>query len=389
MKAACWTGVNKLSVETVPDPAILNPHDAIFKVKMSTACGSDLHLLGGYIPTMLAGDIIGHEFMGEVVETGPEVKKLKKGDRAVVVSILGCGKCFFCSNEMWSLCDNTNPNAWMTEKLWGHSIAGVFGYSHLTGGYAGAHAEYVRVPFADNGSFPVPEGLRDEQVVFASDAMPTGFMAVEMCNIQPGQVIAVWGCGGVGQMAIKSAFLLGAERVIAIDRLPERLEMARDHGGAEVLNYEDVNVYDALQEMTGGRGPDACIDAVGMEAHSFGADYWYDRSKQALRLETDRPQVLRQMIRCCRKGGTLSVIGVYGGFIDKFPMGAFMNKALTMRSGQMHGQKYAPRLLEFIAQGKLDPSYLITHRLGLDQIPLGYKMFRDKEDGCVRPVFVM
>ncbi len=389
MRAVCWTGVNKLSVETVPDPKILNPHDAIFKVKMSTACGSDLHLIDGYIPTMEAGDIIGHEFMGEVVETGPEVKKLKKGDRAVVVSILGCGKCFFCSNQMWSLCDNTNPNAWMAEKLWGHSIAGVFGYSHLTGGYAGAHAEYVRVPFADNGSFPVPEGLRDEQVVFASDAFPTGFMAAEMCAIQPGHVIAVWGCGGVGQMAIKSAFLLGAERVIAIDRFPERLDMARERGGAEVLNYEETDVYDALQEMTGGRGPDACIDAVGMEAHGTGADYWYDRTKQALRMETDRPQVLRQMIRCCRKGGTLSVIGVYGGFIDKFPMGAFMNKALTMRSGQMFGQKYTPRLLEYIAKGEADPSYLITHRLGLDQIPLGYEMFKEKKDGCIRPVFVM
>jgi threonine dehydrogenase-like Zn-dependent dehydrogenase len=356
---------------------------------MSTACGSDLHLIDGYIPTMVAGDIIGHEFMGEVVETGPDVRKLKKGDRAVVVSILGCGKCFFCSNEMWSLCDNTNPNAWMEEKLWGHSIAGVFGYSHLTGGYAGAHAEYVRVPFADNGAFPVPEGLRDEQVVFASDAFPTGFMAAEMCSIQPGQVIAVWGCGGVGQMAIKSAFLLGAERVIAIDRFPERLDMARERGGAEALNYTETDVYDALQEMTGGRGPDACIDAVGMEAHSAGADYWYDRTKQALRMETDRPQVLRQMIRCCRKGGTLSVIGVYGGFVDKFPMGAFMNKALTMRSGQMHGQKYTPRLLEYIAKGEVDPSFMVTHRLGLDQIPLGYEMFKEKQDGCIRPVFVM
>lgn len=356
MKALCWNGINDVSVERVADPSILNPHDAIVRVIMSSVCGSDLHLFDGYMPTMRKGDIIGHEFIGEVVETGPEVKKLETGDRVVVGSIIRCGGCFFCEHGDWSLCDNSNPNAWMLEKGYGYATAGIYGYSHAYGGYVGSHAEYIRVPFADNGAFKVPEGLRDEQVIFASDAFPTGFMAADMCRIQPGDIVAVWGCGGVGQMAIKSAYLLGAERVIAIDRFPERLEMAKIHGKAEVLDYEKVDVLEALKEMTGGRGPDHCIDAVGMEAHTTGIEQFYDCAKQMVRLHTDRPAVLRQAIMACRKGGTVSIVGVYGGVVDKFPMGAAMNKALTFKMGQMHAQRYIPRLLEYIQREEIDPS---------------------------------
>lgn len=387
MKALCWNGINELSVETVPDPSILNPHDAIVKVTMSSVCGSDLHLLGGFVPTMKKGDIIGHEFVGEVVEVGSEVRKLHRGDRVVVGSVIGCGECSYCSTGSWSLCDNTNPNAYILEKLYGESTAAIFGYSHAFGGYAGSHANYIRVPFADNGSFKIPEGLSDEQVLFASDAFPTGYMAADMAAIKGGDTVAIWGCGGVGQMAIKSAYLLGAERVIAIDRIPERLEMAKKQGGAEVINYEEVDIQEALKEMTGGRGPDSCIDAVGMEAHSPGIDYFYDKVKQTLRLESDRPNVLRQAIVACRKGGTLSIVGVYGGFIDKFPMGAAMNKGLTFRMGQMHAQKYIPRLLDHIERGDIDPSYILTHRWSLDEGPEGYKMFKEKKDKCVRVVF--
>lgn len=389
MKAVCWNGVNELAVQTVPDPRIVNPRDAILRVKLSTTCGSDLHLLDGYVPTMRQGDVIGHEFMGEVLETGAEVKKLKKGDRVVVISIIGCGNCYFCQHDLWSLCDNSNPNAWVLEKAYGKSGAGIFGYSHAFGGYAGSHAEYVRVPLADHGCFKVPDHLTDEQALFVSDAFPTGFMGADLCNIQAGDTVAVWGCGGVGQMAIRSAYLLGAERVIAIDRFPERLQMAEEQGKAEVLNYQDVNVLEALDEITGGRGPDHCIDAVGMEAHGTGPDYWYDRTKQALRLEADRPQVLRQMIFACRKGGTLSVMGVYGGLIDKFPMGPLMNKGLTLRAGQQHGQRYAQRLLDYVSRGEIDPSYLITHRMSLSEAPRAYQMFKKKDDACIRPVFVM
>lgn len=388
MKALCWNGVNELAVEPVPDPAILNPRDIIMRVKLSTPCGSDLHLINGSLPTMRRGDIIGHEFMGEVVETGPEVKKLKKGDRAVVVSVIGCGGCYYCQNGLWSLCDNTNPNAWMLEKAYGKSTGGIFGYSHAFGGYAGSHAEYIRVPMADEGAFVIPDNVRDEQALFVSDALAAGFMGADLCNIKPGDIVAVWGCGAVGQMAIRGAYLLGAGKVIAIDRIPARLHMAEQHGKAEVLNYEQADIYEALDEMTGGRGPDACIDAVGME-EGTGVEYMYDRARQALRLETDRPIVLRKIVKACRKGGTLSVIGVYGGFINKFPMGALMNKALTLRTGQQHGQKYAQRLLDYISRGELDPSYLITHRMGLDKAPHGYRLFKDREDGCVRPVFVM
>ncbi|HYG21057.1 MAG TPA: zinc-dependent alcohol dehydrogenase, partial [Ohtaekwangia sp.] len=313
MRALCWNGINDVKVETVSDPGILNPRDAIVKVTLSSVCGSDLHLLGGYVPTMKAGDIIGHEFIGEVVEVGREVRRVSKGDRVVVGSVIGCGECSYCSSGAWSLCDNTNPNAAIPEKMYGATTAGIFGYSHAFGGYAGSHAEYIRVPMADNGAFKVPDSLTNEQVLFASDAFPTGYMAADMAGIQPGDVVAVWGCGAVGLMAIHSAFLLGAERVIAIDRIPDRLLRASKVAKAEVVNYEEVNVLEALKEMTGGRGPDRCIDAVGMEAHGTGIDYAYDRVKHALRLESDRPTVLRQAVMACRKGGTLSIVGVYAG----------------------------------------------------------------------------
>ncbi|WOD40247.1 zinc-dependent alcohol dehydrogenase [Nodosilinea sp. E11] len=385
MKAVCWHGTHDVRVDTVPDPKLLNPRDAIVKVTSTAICGSDLHLYDGFIPTMQSGDILGHEFMGEVVETGPSVTNLKAGDRVVIPFTISCGSCFFCERDLWSLCDNSNPNAWMAEKFYGHSPSGLFGYSHLMGGYAGGQAEYVRVPFADVGPLKVPDGLTDEQVLFLTDIFPTGYMAAENCDIQPGEVVAVWGCGPVGQFAIRSAFMLGAERVIAIDRVPERLALAQA-GGAEILNYEELDAGEALKEMTGGRGPDCCIDAVGMEAHGTGPMALYDTVKQAVRLETGRPQVLRQAIAACRKGGKISVPGVYGGFIDKMPMGAFVNKGLTMRSGQTHVHKYLKPLLERVQQGDIDPSFLITHRLPLEEAPRAYKIFRDKEENCIKVV---
>lgn len=387
MKALCWNGINKLNVERVPDPSILNPGDAIVRVSLSSVCGSDLHLLDGYVPTMKEGDIIGHEFMGEVVEVGPGVKKLKKGDRVVVGSVLGCGGCEFCQSDQWSLCDNSNTNPEILEKAYGYAGAGIFGYSHAFGGYAGSHAEYIRVPFAEHGAFKIPEGVSNEAAVFTSDAFPTGFMAADMCGIERGDIVVVWGAGGVGQMAMQSAYLLGAERVIAIDRFQDRLEKARIHAKAEVLNYEEVDVLEALKEMSGGRGPDRCIDAVGMEAHTTGVEQVYDRAKQAVRMQTGRPAVLRQAIMACRKGGTVSIVGVYGGLIDKFPMGAAMNKALTFRMGQMFAQKYIPQLLDRVAAGEVDPSYMLTHKWTLDQGPEGYKMFKEKTDNCMRVVF--
>jgi threonine dehydrogenase-like Zn-dependent dehydrogenase len=385
MKAVCWHGAQDVRVDNVPDPTLLNPHDAIVKVTSTAICGSDLHLYDGYIPTMQSGDILGHEFMGEVVETGPEVTNLQVGDRVVVPFTISCGHCFFCNRDLWSLCDNTNPNSWMSEKLYGHSPSGLFGYSHLMGGYAGGQAEYVRVPFANVGPLKVPEGLSDEQVLFLTDIFPTGYMAAENCDIQPGEVVAVWGCGPVGQFAIRSAMMLGAERVIAIDRVPERLALAQA-AGAEIINYEELDAGVALKEMTGGFGPDCCIDAVGMEAHGTGVMALYDTVKQAIRMETGRAQVLRQAIAACRKGGKISVPGVYGGFIDKMPMGAFVNKALTMKSGQTHVHKYLKPLLERIQQGDIDPSFLITHRLPLEEAPRAYKIFRDKEENCIKVV---
>lgn len=387
MRALCWNGVNDLRVETVPDPEIVNPRDAVLKVNLSTTCGSDLHFIDGYIPSMREGDVIGHEFMGEIVETGRDVSNVKKGDRVVIPSFIACGDCWYCQHQFYSLCDNTNPNPELQEPLFGNSTGGCFGYTHAFGGYAGSHAEYIRVPYADTGCFQVPDGVPDDQALFLSDAAPTGYMGADFCDIEPGDIVAVWGCGGVGLMAQQSAFLLGAERVIAIDRLPERLQMARDHVGSETIDYTAVDsVVDTLKEMTGGRGPDACIDAVGMEAHGTGIDYAYDRVKQALRLETDRGQALRQAIIACRKGGVLSILGVYG-LMDKFPIGVVMNKGLTVRTAQQHGHKYLPRLLEHAQRGELDPSFMATHRMSLEEAPRGYEMFKNKEDGCVRAVF--
>jgi threonine dehydrogenase-like Zn-dependent dehydrogenase len=384
MKAVCWYGANDVRVENVSDPKILNPRDAILKVTSTTICGSDLHIYDGYIPTMQKGDIIGHEFMGEIVDIGSEVKLLKKGDRVVVSSMIGCGQCHYCNRQMWSLCDNSNPNAWIEEKIFGFGTSGIYGYSHAFGGYAGSFAEYVRVPFADYGAAKVPDGLPDEKVLPISDAFPTGYMGAEMCNIQPGDVIAVWGCGPVGLFAMRSAYMLGAERVIAIDRVPERLQMAREFAKAETINYEEIDAGEALREMTGGRGADACIDAVGLEAHGMGLEGFYDEAKQAVRLETDRPHVLRQMILACRKGGILSIMGVYAGFVDKMPMGAFMNKSLTFRMGQMFGQKYMPMLLGRVLEGEIDPSAVFTHRLPLEEAKQGFELFKHKKDNCIK-----
>ncbi|HEX2451828.1 MAG TPA: zinc-dependent alcohol dehydrogenase [Gemmatimonadales bacterium] len=390
MRAICWEGKKTVRVEQVPDPKILNSRDAIVRVTSAAICGSDLHLYNGYIPTMERGDILGHEFMGEVVEVGRSVGNLAVGDRVVVPFAIACGQCGACQRDLFSCCENSNPNAWMAEKLFGHSPAGAFGYSHLTGGFAGGQAEYVRVPFADVGPLKVPEELTDEQVLFLGDILPTGYMGADLCNIQKGDVIAVWGAGPVGQFAVASARLLGAERVIAIDRFAYRLQMAVDKAGAsDVINYEEESVLEALQELTAGRGPDACIDAVGMEAHGHGPVYAYDRTKQALRLETDRPIALREAIMACKNGGTVSVMGVYGGFVDKFPMGAVMNRSLTIRSGQCHVQRYMRPLLERVRKGEIDPSFVITHRMRLDDAPRGYEMFLNKEDNCEKVVLTM
>jgi threonine dehydrogenase-like Zn-dependent dehydrogenase len=387
MKANCWYGKQDLRVEQVADPKILNHRDAIVKITSTAICGSDLHLYNALVPTLQKGDILGHEFMGEVVEVGREVKNLKVGDRVVVPFPIACGACGACKAEMYSLCENSNPNAWMAEKLMGHSPCGIFGYTHMLGGYAGGQAEYARVPFADVGPLKVPEGLADDQVLFLSDILPTGYMGAEMCNIKEGDTIAVWGCGPVGQFAIASAKMLGAERVVAIDRFEDRLAMARTRAGAtDIINYEVLDVYDTLMDMTGGVGPDACIDAVGTEAHMPGPLYGYDRFKQALMLESDRPFALRQAILSCRNGGTVSVIGVYGGFIDKFPMGSFMNRSLTMRTGQCHVHRYMKPLLERIQKGDIDPSFVISHHMKLDEAPEGYVKFMNKEDHCTKIV---
>jgi len=384
MKAVCWQGANDVRVETVPDPKILNPRDAILKVTATTICGSDLHIYDGFIPSMQQGDIIGHEFMGEVVEIGSEVKKLNVGDRVVVSSIIGCGHCYFCQQQSWSLCDNSNPNGWMQEPLFGFGTSAIFGYSHLFGGIAGSQAEYVRVPFADFGAVKVPKDIPDEKILPISDAFPTGYMGADLCNIQPGDTVAVWGAGPVGLFTMRSAYMLGAERVFAIDRIPERLQMAKDFGRAEVINYEEVDPGEVLKEMTGGRGPDACIDAVGLEAHGMGPMGAYDKVKQAVRLETDRPHVLRQMIVACRKGGTVSIMGVYAGFIDKWPMGAAFNKGLNLRMGQMHGQKYMPMLVDRVLNGEIDPSVVFTHHLPLTEAKQAYEMFKHKTDNCIK-----
>ena len=381
-------GRNSVEVENVPDPQILNDRDAIVKITSTAICGSDLHLYDGYIPTMKRGDVLGHEFMGEVVEKGSGVGNLNVGDRVVVPFPIACGNCNACERQLYSVCENSNPNARLAEKMFGFPTAGIFGYSHLTGGFAGGQAEYARVPFADVGPIKIEDSsIPDEQVLFLSDIFPTGFMGADVCDIQPGDVIAIWGAGPVGQFAAASAFMLGAERVIVIDRFEYRLRVAREHTGAETLNYVDVDkVPEALKELTGGRGPDACIDCVGLEAHHHGPTYAYDRVKQALRQETERPIALREAIMSCRNGGTVSIMGVYGGLMDKFPIGALMNRGLTIKTGQCHVQRYMRPLLERILNGEIDPSFVITHRLSLSDAPRGYELFKHKQDDCLKVV---
>lgn len=387
MRALVWNGVKDLRVETVDDPTIINPRDAILKVGATTTCGSDLHFINGLLPTMREGDVIGHEFMGEIVEVGPEVQDRKVGERVVVPSFIACNSCWYCEHDLYSLCDTTNPNPELQQPLLGYPTAGIYGYTHAFGGYAGSHATYIRVPHVDTNAFTVPDGVSDLQALFLSDAAPTGFMGADLADIAPGDTVAVWGAGGVGQMATQSAWLLGAGRVIVIDRIPERLALAREKCHAETIDYSAVDsVLEELREMTGGRGPDRCIEAVGMEGHGTGMQYAYDRVKQALHLETDRADALRQAILACRKGGTVSVLGVYG-LTDKFPMGAVMNKGLTLRSAQQHGQAYVPRLLDHAQRGELDPSYLATHHFPLEEAVRGYEMFERKLDRCVRAVF--
>ncbi|MFB9236466.1 zinc-dependent alcohol dehydrogenase [Plantactinospora siamensis] len=387
MKANVWVRPNRVEVRDVPDPQILNDGDAIVRITSTAICGSDLHLYDGYLPAMLPGDILGHEFMGEVVEVGAGVRKLTVGDRVVVPFPISCGRCASCQRGQFSVCENSNPNAGMAEKLLGHPPAGIFGYSHLLGGYAGGQAEYARVPYADVGPVKIEDGLPDDKVLFLSDILPTGWMGAEMCDIQPGDTVAVWGAGPVGLFAMMAARLMGAERIIAIDRYPYRLAKAERHAGAVCVNYAETSVPEALKELTAGRGPDGCVDAVGAEAHHGNAAiYAYDRTKQAARMQTDRPSALREAVLTCRNGGTVSVIGAYTGFVDKFPMGSFMNRSLTMRSGQCHVQRYLRPLLERIRIGELDPSVVISHRLRLADAPIGYEMFKNKVDDCEKVV---
>jgi len=387
MKALCWHGKGDVRCDNVRDPKIENPRDAILRVTATAICGSDLHLYNGVMPTMESGDILGHEFMGEVVEVGSGITNLKAGDRIVVPFCMACGDCFFCKKGLTSCCDNSNPNAEMAKKMMGQAPAGLFGYSHLTGGFSGGQAEYVRVPFADVGGFKVPSGLPDDKVLFLTDIFPTGYMAAENAEIEPGDTVAVWGCGPVGQFAIQSAWMLKAGRVIAIDRVPERLRMAQERSKVETINFDNEDVYERLMEMTKGRGPDRCIDAVGTEAHAGGSfRAVLDKAKATLFLGTDRPQVLREAIMCCRKGGTISVPGVYVGYLDHIPLGAFMNKGLTMRSGQTHVHRYLAPLMKKIEAGEIDPSFVITHRLKLSDGPDAYRTFCDKKDDCIKVV---
>ena len=387
MKALCWHGKEDVRIDTVPDPTIIDPTDIIIRVTATAICGSDLHLYDGIMPSMKSGDILGHEPMGEVVEVGSAVERLARGDRVVIPFVIACGDCFFCKKGLYSGCERTNPNAKMAAKVMGHAPAGLFGYSHLTGGYAGGQAEYLRVPFADVGPIKIETDLKDEQVLFLSDIFPTGYMAAENAEIEQGDTVAIWGCGPVGQMAIQSAWMFGAGRVVAIDRVPERLAMAETHGKAETINFDKESISERLNEMTGGRGPDRCIDAVGCEAHAHGSiDAVLDKAKQVVKLGTDRSHVLREAIYNCRKGGTISVPGVYIGLLDKIPFGAAMNKGLTFKMGQTHVQKYSAPLLKKIEEGDIDPSFVITHTVGLDDAPDMYKTFRDKEDGCIKVV---
>jgi threonine dehydrogenase-like Zn-dependent dehydrogenase len=387
MKAVCWMGTSKVETLTIADPQLLNPHDAIIKITRTAICGSDLHLYDGFIPTMEAGDVLGHEFMGIVEEVGKAVTNLRRGDRVVVPFTIACGNCLFCKKKICAACDNSNPNAHLMEAAYGYSGSGLFGYSHMMGGYAGGQAQYARVPFANVGPLKIESDLPDEKVLFLSDIFPTGYMAAENAQIQPGDTVAVWGCGPVGQFAIASAFILGAARVIAIDRLPERLAMARSLG-AITVDYaeEDVSVLNALKDLTGGIGPDACIDAVGLEAHSAQLQGTYDKIKVALLMETDRPSVLRQAILAVRKGGTLSIPGVYGGLLDKVPFGAAFGKGITMKMGQTNMHTYMKPLLERIEKGEIDPSYIISHRITLGQAPEMYKIWRDKKENVTKIV---
>ena len=388
MKAVCWMGTKKIEVHTVDDPKIINPKDAVIRVTRTAICGSDLHLYDGYIPTMESGDILGHEFMGVVEEVGPEVKNLKRGDRVVVPFTIACGCCRFCGEDKWSLCDNTNPNARIAEAMYGYSGSALFGYSHIYGGYAGGQAQYVRVPFADVGPIKIENDLPDEKVLFLSDIYPTGYQGAVNANIQPGDTVAVWGCGPVGLFAIASAYMLGAGKVIAIDRIPERMKLARDYCGATTLDYsdDDTVVVEALRDLTGGYGPDSCIDAVGLEAHSDTFVGKFDAVKQALMLETDRPFVLRQAIQAIKKGGYLSIPGVYGGVLDKVNFGAAFGKGVHMAMGQTDMHKYLKPLLKFVEDGKIDPSFLISHRIGIEQVPEMYKVWRDKQDNVTKIV---
>ncbi|GAB2869913.1 zinc-dependent alcohol dehydrogenase [Actinoallomurus bryophytorum] len=388
MKALCWEGVNKLAMERVPDPQILNDQDAIVKVTLTTTCGSDLHLINGFIPTMQSGDVMGHEFMGEIVDVGPGVRRRKVGERVVVCSFIGCGRCWYCTHDLWSLCDNTNTNWELAREVLGFETGGVYGYSHAMGGFKGSHSEYIRVPFADYGTFPVPDGVGDMDALFASDAAPTGWMGAHLGGVKPGDVVAVWGAGGVGQMAARAAQILGAERVIVIDRLPDRLAMAERYMDTETIDYSTNDMQAELWERTGGRGPDVCIEAVGMEA-TDGPDgqYGYDRVKQQLRMQQDRPVAVREAINACRKGGSVFVLGVFGGMVDKFPLGALMNKGLTFAGAQQHGHRYIPMLLKRMASGELTTRHLATHEMPLDEAPRGYEMFKNKRDGCVRVAF--
>jgi threonine dehydrogenase-like Zn-dependent dehydrogenase len=386
MKALAWHGKGDIRCDSVPEPKIEHPRDAIIKVTACAICGSDLHIYDGVIPSMEHGDVLGHETMGEVVEVGAENRALQVGDRVVVPFTIACGECFFCRRGYYSGCERSNPDHAKAERLWGHSPAGLFGYSHLLGGYAGGQADYLRVPFADTGPIKVPAGLSDEQVLFLSDIFPTGYMAAEFCNIQKGETIAIWGCGPVGQFAIRSAFMLGAERVVAIDTVPERLALARQ-AGAETVDFGTEDVHDRVQQMTKGRGADACIDAVGTEADaSASADSLLDRLKVATFMGTDRPHVLRQAIHCCRNFGTVSIVGVYGGFLDKVPMGSAINRGLTFRMAQTPVQRYLEPLMRHIQEGRIDPSFVITHTASLEEGPELYRKFRDKEDGCIKVV---
>src|SRR3954471_21551927 len=387
MRAVTWQGKNQMRVSDVPEPRLLDDRDAIVRVTSAAICGSDLHLMQGYVPSMVPGDVVGHEFMGEVVDVAPGVSNLTVGDRIVVPFPIACGGCWSCAHGLYSSCENSNPNAWMAEKFLGHRTGGIFGYSHLTGGWAGGQAEYVRVPFADVNQIKITDGIPDEQVLFLGDILPTGWMGAECCDIQPGDTVAVWGAGPVGLLAMASAKVMGAERIIAIDRVDDRLAVARARAGAtDTIDYEEVDVSEALRDLTAGRGPDSAIDAVGLEGHSAKLDYAIDKVKQAVKVQTDRPIALREAIRNVRNGGIVSVIGAYGGYIDMFPIGSLMNRGLTLRASQTPVHKYAQPLLEKIQQGELDPSFIVTHRLSLEDAPRGYDLFKDKQDGCVKVV---